>query len=619
VKSKFITDLQDPFDSFNPLVDEAYPNFAPSVENSGGANPVADFPLEIPPVSYLSSSGAASTSGQSGAGSVVAVNSGGLTINLLFDAAAMAAPASFRAAIEQAVTILGASISDKLTVNLKIDYSGTGGGAAAGPDNGLYESYSSIRADLINTATPGDTTFNALPSGSSVQGQSNVAVWNAQLKLWGLLGANDTTTDDGSATFATDINPSLLVGVALHELTHALGRVPYGSQPDILDLFRYTSPGTHLFADGNIAPAAYFSLDGGHTKLADFGRNSDPSDFLNSGVQGPNDPFNEYYTGTTSQSLTTVDKELLDALGFHTTSPVNGQSSSSPTGFTIAGTGDFNHNGLTDILFQNLTSGAVATWEANPGQVIGTAPSGYNVVDAADFNGDGTTDILFQNTSGYLVEWKMNAGQVSVESGLGQTPSGFKFAATGDINHDGTSDVLFQNNDNGAVAAWLISNEHVAVEEGLGAAPSGFRFAGTGDFNHDGTTDILFQNASNGAVAVWEMNGGHVAVEAGVGILPSGFKVAGVGDLNQDGTTDVLLQNPTNGFVAEWIINQGHVAIEAGLGVAPANSKISAVADVNHDGTMDVLFQDNSTGAIHVWDMVSGHISAQATLDWVLA
>ena len=171
---------------------------------------------------------------------LVAVTSGGITINLIFDTAAMAAPASFRAGIQQAVAILAAAISDKITVNLKIDYSGTGGGAAAGPDHGLFQSYSSIRADLINNATPGDTTFNALAAGSSIQGQSNVAVWNAQLKLWGLMAANDTTTDDGSATFATDINPNLLVGVALHELTHAMGRIPYGPQPDIFDLFRFT-------------------------------------------------------------------------------------------------------------------------------------------------------------------------------------------------------------------------------------------------------------------------------------------------------------------------------------------------------------------------------------------
>jgi hypothetical protein len=105
-----------------------------------------------------------------------------------------------------------------------------------------------------------------------------------------------------------------LIDVALHKLTHAIGSVPYGlpygSQPDIFDFFRFT-------------PDAYFSFDGGNTKLADFGQTSDPSDFLNSGVQGANDPFNEYYIGSTSQVLTIVDKELLDVLGFHTVSPVS--------------------------------------------------------------------------------------------------------------------------------------------------------------------------------------------------------------------------------------------------------------------------------------------------------
>ncbi|MGY3451112.1 NF038122 family metalloprotease [Bradyrhizobium sp. USDA 4353] len=254
-----------------------------------------------------------------GIGAATTISSGGLTINLLFDTAAMNAPASFRAGIQQAATILSSAISDHITVNIKIDYSGTGGHAAAGPDGGQWMAYSSIRSNLINNATPGDTTFTALPTGSSIQGQSYVAVWNSQLKLWGGLGANDTTTDDGSATFATDINPSLLVGVALHELTHAFGRVPYGPQPDIFDFYRFSSPGTRLMTGGATASTAYFSLDGGYTKLGDYGQSSDPSDFLNNGVQGGNDPFNEFYTYSTLQTLTTADLRQLDALGFHVT------------------------------------------------------------------------------------------------------------------------------------------------------------------------------------------------------------------------------------------------------------------------------------------------------------
>jgi hypothetical protein len=269
--------------------------------------------------SYIPATSSGSTTDTSTPGSLVAVTSGGITVSLLFDAAAMAAPASFRSGIQQAVAILAANITDKITVNIKIDCSGTGGGAAAGPDSGYYENYSWVRSVLTGDASPGDTSFNSLPSGSSIQGQSNVAVWNAQLKIWGVLGANDTTTDDGSATFATDINPNLLVGVALHELTHAFGRVPYGSAPDVFDLFRFTSPGVQLFQGGSTAPAAYFSLDGGYTKLADYGRTSDPSDFLNTGVQGANDPFNEYYASNTIQGLTAVDLKQLDALGFHLT------------------------------------------------------------------------------------------------------------------------------------------------------------------------------------------------------------------------------------------------------------------------------------------------------------
>ena len=246
----------DPLDSDSDFVPGGSDiNFgALSSGPSGGGIPnTPPFSTPVAPVlpdESVEAMAAVSGSGTGGTGSAVAeTSSSGFTINLIFDAAAMAAPASFRAGIEQAAAILSATITNKITVNLDIDYSGTGGGAAAGPDNGQFVNYSTVRADLIANAAPGDTSFNALPTGTTIQGQSQVAVWNAQLKLFGLISPNSTTTDDGSATFATDINSNLLVGVALHELTHAIGRVPYGSQPDIFDFYRFTGPGTRLFTD----------------------------------------------------------------------------------------------------------------------------------------------------------------------------------------------------------------------------------------------------------------------------------------------------------------------------------------------------------------------------------
>jgi hypothetical protein len=250
--------------------------------------------------------------------SSVASTASGFKINLVYDAAAMAAPAYYRTAIERAAAIIQAAFTDNITLNFTVDISGTGGFAYAGPSSGQFVNYSSVTSLLKSRASSGDTSFNSLPSGSSIQGTSSVAVWNSELKALGLLNANDTTTNDGSIGFAADINPDLIIGVALHEITHAMGRVPYGPNPGIFDLFRFTAPGVRLF-EGSVpaSVSSYFSIDNGVTKLADYGKNSDPSDFLNAGVQGSNDAFNEYYTSSTTQDLSSVDLKQMDVLGYH--------------------------------------------------------------------------------------------------------------------------------------------------------------------------------------------------------------------------------------------------------------------------------------------------------------
>ena len=186
--------------------------------------------------------------------------------------------------------------------------------------------------------------MNSLPNTSSLNGVSSFYVPSAVDKALGLLSANGTSID-GAVGMGTQISSSLLVGIALHELTHAMGGEPgVGS----FDLFCYTSPGNHLFSSSNTAPAAYLSIDGGYTKLADFGRTSDPSDFLNTGVQGANDSFDEFYSSGTIQNLTAVDKELLDVLGFNTTGPVATNTAVYPEAFSHYKL--FSYNGIVAVL-----------------------------------------------------------------------------------------------------------------------------------------------------------------------------------------------------------------------------------------------------------------------------
>ena len=141
---------------------------------------------------------------------------------------------------------------------------------------------------------------------------------SAEAKALGFVPANQAGVD-GYVGFAKDIQSNLLVGVALHELTHALGRAGDTDVPDIFDLFRFDSATNKplVFDSPSTAPAAYFSVTGpGGTVLANYGQTSDPSDFL--GTTPTNDPFDEFYTQTTSQSLTPLDLTQLDVLGFNT-------------------------------------------------------------------------------------------------------------------------------------------------------------------------------------------------------------------------------------------------------------------------------------------------------------
>ena len=254
-----------------------------------------------------------------------------MIINLVF---ANNAPASFKAAVQQAAAILDAAITDPITVTIKIGYGVypdgsnspiTNGSAEGGPNDGALVPYSQVVGDLVANAATGDPNFTWLSSASTISANTDVIVWPAELKALGsssLIPAADNGID-GFAGFATDISANALVGVALHELTHAMGRVPSGPpdfnpQPDIFDLFRFTSPSHQLISDNIPEVAAYFSVNGGVTHLAAYGRQSDPSDFLNATVT-QNDAFAEFYTpGATDQFLTPVDLTQLDTLGFTT-------------------------------------------------------------------------------------------------------------------------------------------------------------------------------------------------------------------------------------------------------------------------------------------------------------
>ncbi|KJU82971.1 Peptidase M23 domain protein [Candidatus Magnetobacterium bavaricum] len=99
-----------------------------------------------------------------------------------------------------------------------------------------------------------------------------------------------------------------------------------------------------------------------------------------------------------------------------------------PSDWEIKATEDFNGNGKTDVLWQDVTTGDVALWLmdgakiAGSGYVARAVPSNWQIQATADYNGDGKTDILWQD---------INTGDVYVQFMDGLKISGGDFATRG--------------------------------------------------------------------------------------------------------------------------------------------------------------------------------------------
>ncbi len=245
-----------------------------------------------------------------------------LTIVLNWESSALSAPQAFRDNCTAAANMIAATVKNVITVNILVGYGDYNNGqitglttsAVGGDLGGHFHTYTALRASMVaNAVTSDDTSMLAnLPNTTTLQGVTNFFVALANEKAFGYISPT-AAPNDGAIGVGTAIGNGNLIGVCLHELTHAMGREP-GAAP--WEFEKFTAVGTRDFSSSIPGPTAWMSFDNGTTDLADYGTGSDPSDFLNGGVQGPNDPFNEFYGGSTIQSLTTIDIRQIDATGY---------------------------------------------------------------------------------------------------------------------------------------------------------------------------------------------------------------------------------------------------------------------------------------------------------------
>jgi hypothetical protein len=195
----------------------------------------------------------------------------------------------------------------------------------------------------------------------------------------------------------------------------------------------------------------------------------------------------------------------------------------------IETTGDFDSDGVTDLVWRNLTSGENRIWLMNSNNTIRVnaqlptvaANSGWRVVGAADFTGEGKPDLLWRNsTNGSNVIWKMNG--VNFQQILTLAPNigtdgvvstNWQIQGVGDFNKDGKADIVWRDSISGRNLIWYLNGANFSASADIidvygsnTVSDQSFRIEGVGDFNGDGNVDLLWrQYGGSGLTLVWFM------------------------------------------------------------------------------------------------------------------
>ena len=355
-----------------------------------------------------------------------------MQISVTFDQAIGSLPTGFVSAIDYVISYLDQAFSNPVVINVDVGYGEIAGqslgSGALGESEAYIDSvnYSTTVSALKNNepSTSQKTAYSTLPANSPVNG-GTLWLTTAQEKALGLSTANDPSLD-GYVGFSSSYPfyygssgqpaPSqyYFIGIALHEFTEVMGRASYLGENiagtasySIMDLFRYSAPGTRQLGTG--APA-YFSINQGATDLDNWNTTTggDTGDWA---ASAGNDAYLAFSSPGKINSVTPTDLLLMNILGWDQAFPsvvsgtVNVSSGQTSAGLVVVSGGLLNvlsggttlssilSGGNEVIFFGGLASGTVINSATlyDYGVANGTIVNGGIDVVEASGSASGTT------------------------------------------------------------------------------------------------------------------------------------------------------------------------------------------------------------------------------------
>jgi hypothetical protein len=218
----------------------------------------------------------------------------------------------------------------------------------------------------------------------------------------------------------------------------------------------------------------------------------------------------------------------------------------------------------------------------------------WSVAGFPDVNGDGIQDLLWHNVdTGATALWIMN-GLKATAASLVMSDRNWTVAFTGDFDGDGHDDLVWYNAATGATAIWLLDGLRAHAAGIVMNAP--WMPIATGDFDGNGRTDLLWRNGSTGATNITLMDG-LVATQTATLNTDAAWSVLQIGDINNDGRSDIVWQHtPTTSVlpIQAWLMDGAQVLSKAGQSVS-YDTTLAALVDADGDQRADFVWRDIAT------------------------